>query len=75
VIGTGGHRRGLTSELARRAGVYHVKLVAVLGYKFERVSLDKFKRVMRLRLNVNPNNLKPGHIIAHTRAARFAKRV
>jgi hypothetical protein len=52
---------------------YRVKLVPVQFQVFERVFLVELERVTRLRFNVNPDNIKPCAMIAHSRSTLTAE--
>lgn len=48
----------LAVRLARRTGVYRVKLMAVACDKIHRISLVELERISRLRVNIHTNHLK-----------------
>jgi hypothetical protein len=59
--------------LARRRSMKRIKQGDEFRIQFENIGLNERKGVMRLRIDVNPNNLKTGFSVANSGAASTAE--
>ena len=52
-----------------------IKTLYAAAQKFHRIGLNELKRVAGLRLNINPDHIEPGPVVAHCGTTGTAKQI